>query len=74
MAAGSKWLDVDTRTLANGHWHRFDGFVHRLPRGLHRLHEISINCWCDPKVIWPEEGQGTLLVSHRNRRPAKEEA
>lgn len=66
-----KWIEVDTRKLARGDWRVFDGFVHLLPRALAAIHIVDMDCWCDPKMIWPDGGN-TMLVSHRDKRPSKE--
>ena len=60
---------VDTRRF--GAMAEFmDGFVHIVPRRAFNDHWVQMDCWCDPRVVWSEEG-GTLLVSHKHRKPPK---
>lgn len=42
-----------------------DGFIHIVPTSSIHKHWIAIDCWCDPRLIWSEEG-GTIIVSHRH--------
>ena len=67
----TRWVTVDTRHHTQGGRCLFDGFIHLIPRARAPLHEITMNCWCEPKMSWLEEA-GTILISHRNRNPDKD--
>lgn len=42
-----------------------DGFVHIIPLSALHKHWLATDCWCDPRVVWPEDGE-TIVVSHRH--------
>jgi hypothetical protein len=58
---------IDTRKMGDAAF-LLDGFVHIVPRRAVELHYISTQCWCDPRVMWPEGGE-TIIVSHRHLKP-----
>jgi hypothetical protein len=68
----TRWMTVDTRRLNDGKRCQFDGFVHLLPKAMYTIHEVHMRCWCDPKISWLDEA-GTILVSHKNKRPEDED-
>lgn len=63
----ASWVTVDTRKLGSVDDRRLDGFVHVVPRETSALHVIAIQCWCDPRLVWPEDGS-TFIVSHKDKR------
>ncbi len=60
-----QWLRIDTRDLGKNRDSKFDGFLHLIPKKNVRLHMVDTSCWCEPTLLWPENGD-TLIVSHRN--------
>lgn len=60
-------IKIDTRDMG-ALSHLMDGFLHIIPKRTADLHCLSTQCWCDPRLVWPENGE-TLIVSHKHRRP-----
>lgn len=64
----ARWVTVDTRLFASTNRTNLDGFVHVVPLRSAGLHTVDMKCWCDPRIVWPEDGQ-TCIVSHKDKRP-----
>lgn len=62
-----RWKRIDTRHLADSRDCPFDGLVHFVPLSMAGIHVISMCCWCEPEMEWPENGV-TALVVHRDWR------
>ena len=45
-----------------------DGFLHIIPQRTADMHCLNTQCWCDPRLVWPENGD-TVIVSHKHKRP-----
>jgi len=44
-----------------------DGFVHIIPTAAVHKHWLASDCWCEPRLVWPENGE-TVVVSHRHMK------
>lgn len=62
---------IDTRKLGAVS-QMLDGFVHVLPGKPKDVHLLTMNCWCDPKMTWPKDGD-TCVVKHPNKERECEE-
>lgn len=55
---------IDTRKMGDVSF-LLDGFVHVVPKRSYGVHCLSSQCWCEPRLVWPEDGE-TIVVSHRH--------